>query len=53
MFYRLKIFIKLLIFFIFRFTYDIRIWKSILEYYRSYISKKNFIDTISIDKIID
>lgn len=53
MFYRLKIFIKLFIFFIFRFTYDIRIWKSILEYYRSYISKKNFIDTISIDKIID
>tara|TARA_B000000532_G_scaffold243711_1_gene240578 strand:- start:1088 stop:1828 length:741 start_codon:yes stop_codon:yes gene_type:complete len=53
MFYRLKIFIKLFIFFISRFTYDIKIWKSILAYYRSYISKKNFIDTISIDKIID
>jgi len=53
MFYRLKIFIKLFIFFISRFIYDIKIWKSILAYYRSYISKKNFIDTISIDKIID
>ena len=53
MFYRLKIFIKLFIFFISRFIYDIKIWKSILAYYRSYISKKNFIDNISIDKIID
>ena len=53
MIYRIKIFIKLIIFFIFRFLYDVNIWKSVLTYYRLHISRKNSIDTISINKIIN
>ena len=51
--YRIKIFFNLLTFFIFRFLFDINLWKSILRYYRVFYSKKNYIDIIRLDDVLD
>ncbi len=50
--YRIKIFFKLLIFFILR-LFDINLWKSILKYYRVFYSKKNYIDIIQLNDVLD